>query len=180
MSDLLPSNASDQERAISEAIERAGAVPVVVREVWNPDTCPSAILPWLAWAFSLDEWNPNWSDEQKRGAIKAGIAVHQRKGTIGALRAALNGLGLNLKLTEWFQKAPMGNPYTLSVDIVVEQEPIGGLEDFNRIEAVVESTKNLRSHLDALNVKAITRGTEYFAAKCIMGETVNISSEPSP
>lgn len=91
MSDLFPPNATAQERAISEAIDRT--VPVVVREVWNPDTCPSDLLPWLAWAFSVDEWDSGWSDEVKRAAIAASVSIHRKKGTLWAVRTALENIG---------------------------------------------------------------------------------------
>lgn len=175
MADLLPLNATDQERAIAAAAARD--VTVLVRETWNPDTCPVALLPWLAWAFNVDTWNAAWTDSQKRGVIKSSINVHRKKGTIGALRSALNGLGYDLAVQEWFQKAPAGDPYTFSIGIRVDQVGIASSAAFDQIVSVANSVKNLRSHLVAVDINAISSGQVYCAAKCITGEIVNISAE---
>lgn len=90
---LLPVNATSQERAIEASTARLSDVPVPVRDVWNPDTCPSAVLPWLAWQYSVDQWDATWSDDQKRGVIKASVSVHRHKGTIGAVRSVFTALG---------------------------------------------------------------------------------------
>ena len=50
MTGILPPNATALERALADAGARLSDVPVVVRELWNPDACPAAHLPWLAWA----------------------------------------------------------------------------------------------------------------------------------
>lgn len=175
MSDLFPPNATAQERAISEAIDRT--VPVVVREMWNPDTCPAGLLPWLAWAYSIDAWSVSWTEEQKRGAIKASVEVHKHKGTIGALMVALGGLGYDIEVKEWFETSPPGEPYTFSLDLIVDQVGIPSDSAYNKIVEVAESVKNLRSHLNA-HIRGLTHGTEYIAAACLVGEKITISAEP--
>lgn len=90
---LLPDNATPQEVALDRATGRIGAVPVDVRLTWNPQTCPPAILPWLAWALSVDEWQPEWPVEQKRAVIAASVGVHRRKGTRTAVVEALQAAG---------------------------------------------------------------------------------------
>ena len=175
MSDLLPLNATDQERAISEAIGREA--PVVVREMWNPETCPTALLPWLAWAFNVDTWDASWTEAQKRGVIKNSVAVHKKKGTIGALRTALDGLGYDMDVNEWFKKAPIGDPYTFSIDLFVEQVGIPTSAAYDKIVEVANSVKNLRSYLDGVKIHALSNGGIYYAARCFMGEVVNISAE---
>ncbi|WP_323010034.1 phage tail protein I [Paracoccus sp. (in: a-proteobacteria)] len=92
MTSLLPPNATRSERAIGAATARP--VPVPVGDLWNPATCPAALLPWLAWALSVDDWDPDWSDEAKRATIAASLSVHRRKGTVWAMREALRAAGL--------------------------------------------------------------------------------------
>ena len=94
MSDsLLPPNATAAEVAIEAAAARVGAVPVPIRDSWNPATCPAALLPWLGWAFSVDDWDPQWSEERQRAVVAAAVEVHRRKGTRGAVLAALAAAG---------------------------------------------------------------------------------------
>lgn len=90
---LLPDNATPQEVAIDVATGRVGSVPVDVRQVWNPWACPPALLPWLAWALSVDEWQPDWPDDTKRAVIASSVAVHRRKGTRAAVVEALGAAG---------------------------------------------------------------------------------------
>ena len=174
MSDLLPANATPQERAISDAIERAAGVPVVVREMWNPDTCPANLLPWLAWAFSVDTWDPNWSDAQKRGAIKASVEVHKRKGTIGALKTALASIGFEAVVQEWFETVPAGDPYTFGINLTVDQEGIPTVAAYNAIIELAMNAKNLRSHLTGVQVTGKTAATIYAGGVAISGETITI------
>jgi len=52
---LLPPNATQAERALSQAIV-ARPLPVDITALWDADRCPAALLPWLAWALSVVEW----------------------------------------------------------------------------------------------------------------------------
>lgn len=90
---LLPYNATAQERALDLATSRVGDVPVLVREMWNPDTCPAGLLAFMAWAFSVDEWDDNWSDEAKRATIREAVLVQSRKGSVWSVRKALANAG---------------------------------------------------------------------------------------
>ena len=53
MSDLLPPNRTKLEQALERATARLGAVPVPIKDLWNPWRCPVALLPWLAWSLSV-------------------------------------------------------------------------------------------------------------------------------
>lgn len=174
---LLPPSADDAERALDLATARVGGVPVLVREAWTPDTCPASLLPWLAWAFSVDEWNPVWTDTQKREAIKASAFVHRHKGTVGAMKKALHALGYDLELQEWHQMEPQGDPYTFGVNITLEQTGIPTAQQWDQVEAVANSAKNVRSHMSGIKITAITRAGIYFGGVALCGETLTISAE---
>ncbi|QTI81498.1 phage tail protein I (plasmid) [Roseomonas marmotae] len=91
--DLLPSSASSHERALSLATARTGEVATPLRSVWDADTCPAELLPWLAWAFGVDEWDAGWPEEAKRETIRTAILVQQRKGTIWSIKRAISAAG---------------------------------------------------------------------------------------
>ena len=179
MSDLLPFNAFPAERALALATARLGEVPMPIATLHDPETCPSALLPWLAWAESVDEWDPAWSEAQKRAVIAASREVHERKGTAGALKLAIAALGLDLTIEEWFEFDPVGDPYTFRATLVVDQEPIATPAAFARIERVAISTKNLRSHISALNVLGLTAGTALAGAVVCSGDTITLAAEPA-
>lgn len=164
MTDLLPYNATKAERALSEAIARLSDVPIRVRDVWNPETCPAALLPWLAWAFSVDEWDPAWTEQQKRAAIAASVEVHRRKGTAGAVRRAVESLGLGAEFSEWFDHG--GDPYTFRLLIEASQYQLRHASLLRLIE-VVEATKNLRSHYEIVLRTRSRAGESVLGATCI-------------
>lgn len=90
---LLPPNSTATERAIEGATERGSGMAVPVDTLWNPATCPAPLLPWLAWALSVDIWDSQWSEARQRAVIAASVEVHRRKGTLGSIRRALEAAG---------------------------------------------------------------------------------------
>ncbi|AIM50566.1 tail protein [Escherichia phage vB_EcoM-ep3] len=175
MSDLLPYNSTEQERALAETIARISDVPVVVREVWNPDTCPSSVLPWLAWAFSVDDWDTTWSDEQKRKVIKESVYSQRIKGTIGAVTRQLVALGYQIQILEWFKQSPIGQPYTFDVYITANQYPLTQ-EDFKKILQVIDTNKNLRSHLDETQLIVKSESKTTAAIVCGTGNEISLTN----
>jgi len=173
--DLLPYNATEAERALANTTARISDVPVVVREVWNPDTCPSNVLPWLAWAFSVDDWDTNWTDAQKRNVIKQSVYSQRIKGTIGAVTRQLAALGYDIQILEWWQKETEGQPYTFDVFITSSQYPLTA-KDYSKVQEVINTNKNLRSHMG--NVQLIVRSTDKTTAGivCGTGNEVNLTN----
>lgn len=145
MSDLLPISATPQERALSLATARVGDVPIPLRTLWNPDTIALELLPWLAWALSVDTWDPSWSEEIKRAVVRGAIETHRRKGTVGAVKGALSALGAGSDLVEWFEKSPAGTPHTFTVYIVSNDTSV---EMQAAMASEINRTKPLRSHYD--------------------------------
>ncbi len=143
---LLPPNATQTELALAATVERIGSVAVPVGEIWNPQTCPAQLLPWLAWALSVDDWSADWPEATKREVIAASIAVHMRKGTVWALRRALDAAGYpDVEFEEWFEYG--GTPYTGIVHVHLYHE---GIDDaaWNRVIRLINTYKNVRSHIE--------------------------------
>jgi phage tail P2-like protein len=90
---LLPSSATAQERAIANTIARISDVPVPLRTLNNENTLALDMLPWLAWARAVSEWDSKWSEATKRAVIAASIPLHRAKGTIYSIRLALSSAG---------------------------------------------------------------------------------------
>jgi len=156
MSSLLPPNSSDLERALAETGIAATDLPVAIRALWDAETCPAALLPWLAWAWSADDWDDAWSERQKRETVKSALAVQRIKGTVGAVRNALGALGFPVRVQEWFAQTPAGDPYTFRLLLDVDQEALSQA-NLRKILEVVESTKSLRSHLETALVSIVSR-----------------------
>ena len=88
------SRAPKGSHAIDLAASRAFTLnPQVLVDVTDPDDCPLAVLPFLAWAYSVDEWPEGATEAEKRAIIKASIAVHRRKGTLQSIKDVLSAAG---------------------------------------------------------------------------------------
>ena len=93
MPELLPPNASTIERELDLSIDEALDIPVRIADVWDPLTCPIDVLPWLAWAWSVDLWDENWAIDARRDTTSSSLMFHKRKGSPGAMRDALRSAG---------------------------------------------------------------------------------------
>lgn len=151
MSDLLsilPPNRTATEAALEQAIRQGQPDLTPIAKLMNPDTCPEEHLGWLAWAFSVDVWNPDWSVAVKRETIGTSIKVHRVKGTRGAVRRALESIGFRTDISEWFEHA--GDPHTFRVDAYGDDVFAAGFQvDLDLLELVtrlIENLKPVRSH----------------------------------
>lgn len=112
---ILPSNAMPLQRALDLASgARLDEMPVDIRDLWSAERCPAPLLGWLAWALSVDHWDDSWTEAQKRKVIGASYDIHRVKGTIGAVRRALDALGIHVEVREWFQTGDA--PGTFRID----------------------------------------------------------------
>lgn len=175
MSNLLPPSATITEVNLDEAFSRIEEVPTPARTTINPDTAPEQLLPWLAWARSVDNWDVTWSPEQKRAVIKASYNVHRYKGTIGALKEALGALGYEVQVQEWFNQIPQGEPYTFKIYVSVDQVGLN-FEEFNRLRGIIESAKNLRSHMGEIELVVSSGSNVYCAAAVLSGSEIEYTT----
>jgi len=145
---ILPPNATQLQKDIEAVIaSRLSLLDVdVLRRLNNPEQCPANLLPWLAWAMSVDVWNNDWPLDTQRKVARESVQVHKQKGTIGALRRALGAyLYADIRIEEWFQYG--GPPYTFRVYAVFAEEGLS-VSDAELIYSTIMQTKNLRSHLE--------------------------------
>jgi len=117
---LLPRNSTPIERALLAAeLARIALVdPTVIVSIWNPETCPVELLPFLAQAVSVDVWSADWTEAQKRRVIAASPLVHRFKGTLGAVERALAAFDLRASVVEWWQDGSRRG--TFRIDLVYE------------------------------------------------------------
>ena len=96
MSNLLPPNSTKFERTFSATFARVSDVKCPARLFNLPFQAPVSVLPWLAWEKSVDDWQKDWSEQQKRQMIANSYFIHCHKGTIGALERALDSIWLKI------------------------------------------------------------------------------------
>lgn len=149
MSQLLPHNSTPLERALATASD-IGVDPEIIRGVADSARCPVDFLPWLAWAMSVEGWDAAETEEQQRALIRQSIPIHKHKGTVGAIRRVLKAVGVTADYKEWTQ-IPGAVPYTFELiawanDNRAGEGSILSPQLFQRLRALVDATKNERSH----------------------------------
>ncbi|MEN5089278.1 phage tail protein I [Pseudomonas protegens] len=177
---LLPRNSTPLERQAAQALAQIQRVPIPLRQLYNPDLCPAHLLPYLAWAFSVDRWSSQWTEAAKRAAIRAAYYIHSRKGTIGALRRVVEPLGYLIEVVEWWQKVPNGPRATFALKVGVLDTGITE-EMYQELVWLIDDAKPLTRHLVGLAIGLEVRGTAYVGAAGLTGETTTVYPyEPGP
>ncbi len=171
--DLLPPNSTTLERNLARAGAAIERVPVPLRDLVNPDTCPESALPFLAAAFSVDRWDAAWPVATKRAVIKSAFFVHKKKGTIGALRRVVEPLGYLIRVIEWWQTAPAGPRGTFRIDIGVLNTGITE-EMYQELERLVDDAKPLTRHLLGLAISMEVRGNAYTHVAAYLGDELTV------
>ena len=146
--------------------------PEEIRQLWNHRTCPLHLLPWLAWAWSVDEWDPAWTEGQQRAMVGASIRLHKKKGTVWAVREALLRSGLeSVRVIEKPVDAEHWSHF--DVDIAVVDRPLtqGAIQ---RAHALIEENKAQRSVLRTLRTSMQSRGGMYFAVQLLCGTQTTV------
>ena len=170
---ILPPNATAVERAIDRASAAALArIPVyLIRWVKNPDSCPLALLPWLAWEYQVDTWNIDWSEQKKRDAIKRAYYIHCHRGTVAAVRRALVDSPFGTDIVEWFNQTPKGDPYTFRLNVYQNDLPVTEF-DQQDLKLAVLRARNLRSWF-SVHVFGRLQGISYAAGYAYATEYIS-------
>ena len=171
MQSLLPLNSTLLERAIEAATD--GKTDIPLRTLYNPDLCPVAYLPLLAWAWSVDRWDPSWSESVKRAAIKASFFMHKHKGTIGAIRRVVEPLGYLIEIVEWFNTVPQGIPGTFALKVGVLDTGITE-EMYLELERLIDDAKPVSRQLTGLAISLETQGNLDIAVSLYDGDEIDV------
>mgnify|MGYP001046260601 CR=1 FL=1 len=157
---VLPPNASPQMRALEQAVAVPPLPDRTIRDYWDPDRCPEYLLPWLAWSFSVDNWDAGWPIAVRRAVIASSIEIHRRKGTLAAVEQAISAFGAAIAIREWWQSDPPAERGTFNV--VLSLAAVDGAppseEYLTSVIREIERTKPLSRHF------TFTQGLEAKAA----------------
>lgn len=124
---LLPPASTRLERSFASLAARVTGIGYPVEVLWDPANCPIDLLPWLAWAVSIDRWDGEWSAAEKRAAVAGAIAEQQRKGSRLSVEAAAASFDELITIIEWFEAVPVRAPYTFEVNLpVVDADGVAG------------------------------------------------------
>nr|DAG46670.1 MAG TPA: tail protein [Caudoviricetes sp.] len=172
---LLPPNATPLERALA----KAGAMPhspETIRQLWNHRSCPLSLLPWLAWAWSVDEWDPAWTEEQQRAMVGASVRLHKKKGTAWAVREALLRSGIEgVRVIEKPADAEHWSHFDVEVAVVDRPLTQGAID---RATSLIEENKAQRSVLRTLRTSLQTHGHMHMGFAWLSGDITTVYPLP--
>lgn len=98
MSELLPANATDLERAMVAATDVQTLIPFVDIIAHLKAHPHDAMMPWLIWEYGLGELLPYLTDPRR--AINEGVLWQRSRGTPAALITALGWVGLSTQIEQ--------------------------------------------------------------------------------
>lgn len=170
-SSLLPPGSSALERRLAQACSGISDLNVPLRDLWNPWKCPAKFLPYLAWAFSVDRWEETWTETAKRQAVSDAFWIHQRKGTVAAVKRVIEGLGYSMTLEEWWKVADPAGTFRLEIDL----NEIGITEPMiYELERIIGDAKPVSRHISRMTLSASIYGTAFTGAAIVDGEIITV------
>lgn len=156
---LLPAFMRDDEAAIalSKAVsELMGLQRIPTIRTWDEiDNLNEEECDELAWELDVDWYDSTYSLDIKRNLIKNAINVKRVAGTKASVLTVLRGIFGDAELEEWFQYN--GNPYRFKV----RTSAILTEDMASYFWELVKKIKNVRSHIEALEIIRETRNTIY-------------------
>lgn len=168
---LMASGSSVLEQRAAAACSSISDLSVPLRDLWNPWKCPVKFLPYLAWAFSVDRWEETWSETEKRQAISDAFWIHQRKGTVAAVRRVIETLGYSMTLQEWWKVADPAGTFRLEIDL----NDIGITETMiKELERIISDAKPVSRHISQLTLSTASTGTGWIGAATFDGEIITV------
>ncbi len=163
------SSVLEQRAAAACAVISDLSVPL--RDLWNPWRFPVKFLPYLAWAFSVDRWEETWSETEKRQAVSDAFWIHQRKGTVAAVRRVIETLGYSMTLQEWWTVADPAGTFRLEIDL----NDIGITEAMiKELERIIGDAKPVSRHISQLTLSVSTKGIANVGCAILDGEEITI------
>src|ERR1700750_1125412 len=98
MDHILAPNATVYERTLASQVDRLLELDIDrLRRLWDPYRCHIDDLPYLAWSFSVDIWDPDWSEAKKRSVVANAVSHHRIKGTKFGMATYLDLVDANLR-----------------------------------------------------------------------------------
>ena len=168
---LLPPSAGDWMRHTEAATARLSAITVALRTIWTPTACPVELLPYLAWALSVDRWDKDWPADKKIGAIQQSYWLHRRKGTRAAVRRVIEDMGFSASFAEWFDVGDAPGTFRLEVDVNEVGITPKTLDELNRL---ISDAKPVSRHLARLTVASGARGNAWTGGAVFEGDAVTV------
>lgn len=153
-------------KAISEALDpllnsvsKTTDAPLIYKYL---DKLNGDHLDHLATIWDASVWRQNWPLEIKRNVIKSVIADKRKKGTLAAVKSAIQTIGNVSEIKEWFEMEPPGEPHTFRVTANLSK--FAGVLDSELqkdLRALIDDAKPARSHYEFILNNRLQAGINF-------------------
>lgn len=151
--DLVPDNLLQDKNVYASSIAIDPELKAVSEQLMVPaifsriDELSSQELDHIAWQFDSKVWRDSWPLHLKQSVIRTIISEKSKKGTLSAVKKAVESLGSAVIIREWWQTSPMGTPHTFTVTLSVNEIP-GQVSAQTQADLMlrIDDVKPVRSH----------------------------------
>lgn len=99
------------------------------------------------------------------------LSIHQRKGTVAAVRRVIETLGYSMTLQEWWKVADPAGTFRLEIDL----NDIGITETMiKELERIIGDAKPVSRHISQLTLSASVYGMAHIGAAVVDGEIITV------
>ena len=104
-------------------------------------------LDHMAAGWDVWTWDDSWAVERKRIAIKTALFEKMKRGTLYAVKKAMDRVINSTNIHEWWQETPQGIPHTFTIvlDFGTLAEVLSQ-QDMDQLLYFVDYSKPVRSH----------------------------------
>ncbi len=170
---LSPIN-DTSSKAFDELFARFQNLDLECLLIYLFDKVEESALIHLAEQFHItgnEGWAGCTTEAEKRDLIKNSLNLHRYRGTKYSLVRVLEILGLNGKVSEWFEYD--GTPYHFRISIDMNDK---GFDEFTEQQLLdlITANKNVRSHLESLIIHLISTAYQMYASYATTSEEVTV------
>jgi len=173
MSSLLPPNATKLEKNAEKLGEKISSLAVPFIDLHRIDRCPAAHLPWLAWEHRVEYWRPDWSEPEKRNAIRESESFNAQRGTRSSITSLLSTVVDNFQLKAWHEFQPPQQPFTFVV--MISTQHLLSIEQLLQVQTAIDATKSARDNY-SISAKVKTDCDFYITGSVTAGTRIHLES----
>ena len=170
---LSPIN-DTSSKAFDELFARFQKLDLECLLIYLFDKVEESALIHLAEQFHItgnEGWSRCTTVAEKRDLIKNSLNLHRFRGTKYSLVRVLEILGLNGKVSEWFEYD--GTPYHFRISIDMNDKGFDESTEQSLLD-LITANKNVRSHLESLIIHLISSATQMYASYATTSEEVTV------
>ena len=145
MSSILPPNATDSQKALESATLKR--LDFSLEDLTTlPQYAPVQLLPYLAQMFDVNI--SGLQEAEQRILIANALEIHRYKGTLYAVKKAIEVSFDEAFIMEWFDHDKKPYTFDVKVNIKADTSLVFNASKFVKARELINSSKNARSHFD--------------------------------